>query len=334
MPKKKSFPPAIDPFDENSHPDKIFLTPQEVADMVKCRVEELSNTNLPAASDSKGNTVYKMSDVKRYIAKSESLSFHHFQQIKREASVDNYFLVQYIFAQGRCTIGEPTLDFEGYGVEMDWIKYNGNPSNYWNDLRKRAAHLEAQTTRTDGDMDLDNADTPRHYRDDTLQSMVLQSPYYTELITTAVDPKRAFDQTLTLPDIQRGICSVLNERLVNRIEARLRELPVNSDRYKFNQDCIGFIENWCPEAMGEGIDSSPTAASRFIALVNKALKAGQQDEAQLWEWKKKFRDFSDSYFSRHAYKSEDFIDGAGSGNGLEWRRNPKFRKQRSKKSNV
>lgn len=79
---------------------------------------------------------------------------------------------------------------------------------------------------------------------------------------------------------------------------------------------------------------SQTQASQFKTLVKEALAAERQTESELWSLKKQFESFPDSYFNRYAYGLESFQDGAGSGNGLEWRRNPKFRKPRSKKRDL
>lgn len=71
--------------------------------------------------------------------------------------------------------------------------------------------------------------------------------------------------------------------------------------------------------------------SRFIDLMRIAMDSGPLDDEALWDSKALFDKFPKSYFSRYEKQFGSFKQGPGSRNGLEWRKNPKFRRPRKTK---
>ncbi len=90
------------------------------------------------------------------------------------------------------------------------------------------------------------------------------------------------------------------------------------------------------ELSGKPHESEKTAYARFEELVRLAQNAGPQSDDELWEWKRRFDEFSNkkSYFRRYEDRNEPLSQGQGAGNGLEWRTNQKFRKRKQRKSKL
>ncbi len=143
--------------------------------------------------------------------------------------------------------------------------------------------------------------------------------------------------------LQKEMCAWLNERELQRITDRIPELerecdhPLGKKRYDFNIICRSIFRDWflskdLPVPHLTASSTPKTAAARFRALLEEAMAAGPQTDEELWKWKERFEPYPKSYFDRHAYNMDSYKDGLDSGNGLEWRRNDKFRKPRSKKA--
>ena len=166
------------------------------------------------------------------------------------------------------------------------------------------------------------------------------SPSVTPLDKIIIDKKKA---GIIYPEIQIPFISWLNKNELNRISARLDELspqkknPAIKPLCDFNDLSLQIIKGWyirnnleipqikIPELKG-------TKWARFEVLVEDALAVGPQTEEQLWEWKRRFDEFRSNYFNRYEERHGQLKQGPGSGNGLEWRKNPRFRRPRTKKT--
>lgn len=141
-------------------------------------------------------------------------------------------------------------------------------------------------------------------------------------------------------EIQIPFISWLHENTLKSIISRREELLPNKNNpaikslWEFNQVAQNVIEGWY---VHNGLDVPQIAAPgargnlwlEFIDFVKGALACGQQTDVQLWEWKERFSEFPASYFRRYEKRTGKPLPSTS---GLAWRRNPKFRKPRKKKS--
>ncbi len=165
------------------------------------------------------------------------------------------------------------------------------------------------------------------------------SPSGNALDQITIDKKKSgiIYQKIRIPFI-----SWLNKNELNRISARLKDLFPNKTSlaikplWEFNNLARQVIEGWyirngleIPKIEFPGIKL--TDWDRFVELIREALAVGPQTDEQLWGWKRRFSELPD-YFKRYGERYSPLKWGPGSGNGLEWRDNPKFRKPRTKTS--
>ncbi len=165
------------------------------------------------------------------------------------------------------------------------------------------------------------------------------SPSGTTLDKIIIDKNKS---GIIYPEIQIPFISWLNKNELNRISARLKDLSPNKTNpaikplWEFTDLARQVIEAWyirnnleIPKIEYPGIKL--TDWDRFVELIREALAVGPQTDEQLWGWKRRFAELP-AYFKRYGERYNPLKWGPGSGNGLEWRDNPNFRKPRTKTS--
>lgn len=260
------------------------------------------------------------------------------------------------FYQERGIHVEPSSDIipflEQYGIGLRYADYahpkagNFNPELYskWIEARRqlcqRRGWLARDIIKYGGDTQTlfgKQLTFPHHLME--LIWELTDSPSGTLLDKIVIDKNKS---GIIYPKIQIPFISWLNKNELNRISARSIELspqkknPAIKPLWDFNDLTRQIIEGWyirnsleIPKIEYPGIKLSKM--DRCYELFKEAMEAGPQTPEQLQEWERRFSEFHSNYITRCAKRYGSIKQGPGAGNGLEWRKNPKFRKARAKK---
>ena len=150
-------------------------------------------------------------------------------------------------------------------------------------------------------------------------------------------------------EIQTLAISWLHENELIRIAALQKELHPDRenpdgkivwDHAVFCQRTITgwFIRNNIPPPVIDYPELKLTDWDRFCLLVEEAVRIKSPSDEQLRRWRDVFDEFPSGYFPRYEKRLKrdnkpDLKQGPESGNALEWRKNPNFRRKRGTKSN-
>lgn len=249
---------------------------------------------------------------------------------------------------------EPTSDIipflEQYGIGLKYADYaHPNAGNFNHELYSKWIEARRQLCERRGWLARDII----KYGGDTqilFGKQLYLPPYIMELIwkLTESTSGTTLDKIIIDKDksgiiyrkIQIPFISWLNKNELNRISARLKDLSPNKTNpaikplWEFTDLARQVIEGWyirnnlgIPKIEYPGIKL--TLWARFEARMDEIVQLKGLSETDLWALKEELSHYPAPYFQRYAKLKGITLDDV---EALAWRKNPRFRKARSKKS--
>ena len=249
---------------------------------------------------------------------------------------------------------EPSSDIipflEQYGIGLQYADYaHPNAGNFNHEVYSKWIEARRQLCERRGWLARDiikyGGDTqtlfgkqltfPHHLMELILE--LTDSPSGTLLDKIIIDKKKS---GIIYPEIQIPFNSWLNKNELNRISARLNELipqknnPAIKPLWDFDDLARQIIGGWyirnnleIPKIEYPG--NKLTLWARFEARIDEIVQLKGLSETDLWALKEELSHYPAPYFQRYAKLKGITFDDV---EALAWRKNPRFRKARSKKS--